>query len=370
LRNCKANRKLLPGCLLIILIFSSLWANAYSHKKVILLVDKDLQPDSNGYNFVNDFAKNVYSWIQNGQITLWDSPEKKTVLSFADLKRLEARSMSNFSRLSDIYIYEYWTSHARKTSFTITGFSMNGSTFKGGKDVIYGFIEFNNTLRNLLENTPVYINANGNSGTTLYSALMDMGFNYTLIYFGNAPLIKNKSSDHILAETFNPRKKLLNKIPAKQTRLIEYGWDTSLIEQRNISSKIITILENFFNSNPQEFFNYGGDEVYSFLKDVPVDISDIHIIETWTKDKSGKIYFTPQYLVMYAKETRLQPIPFKKLGDWKLQYGDVSLTAFLSGKNFPYQIRKINDTDIPDQLAQSYKDALFANSWNRILKEK
>jgi Leu/Phe-tRNA-protein transferase len=79
-------------------------ANAYTHKKAILLVDKDLQPDSLGYNFVSDLANDLYGWISSGQVVLWDSPEKKSVLSLADLKNVEAKSMASFTRLTNVFI--------------------------------------------------------------------------------------------------------------------------------------------------------------------------------------------------------------------------------------------------------------------------
>ena len=142
------------------------------------------------------------------------------------------------------------------------------------------------------------------------------------------------------------------------------------MEEVKVSHKTEKILDVFFNANQQEFFNYGGDQVYSFLKNVPIRISDFDVIETWNKDNTGKVYFTPQYIVLYAKGIRLAPIPFDKLNDWKLQYGDASLSAFLSEKSFPYEIRKINETMIPGTLAQSYKDELFAFPWNHILMQQ
>ena len=341
-------------------------AGSYTHKKAILLVDKDLQPDSIGYNFVSDLTSDLYGWIYGGEVVLWDSPEKKSTLTFADLKRSEGKSSASFTRLSNIYIYEYWTSGNKQTSFSVNGFSFVGSTFGEGKDVIYGFVEFNNALRNLFQSTNLHVNANGNSETTLYNALMSMGFKYDLIYFGNTPLTSIRSSAKIISEAFGPKNKLLNAVPAKQTRLVEYGWDSASKEQVNISHKIAKILENFFNNNQQEFFNLGGDQVYSFLKNTTIHISDFHVIETWKKENDGKVYFTPQCLVLYAKGVRLQPISFDKLGAWKLQYNDLSLSGFLGQKDFAYQIKKINETMIPATLAQSCKDALFTDSWYHL----
>ena len=360
------NQRVFLCVILMTLLFGFSGVSAYTHKKAILLVDKDLQPDSLGYNFVSDLTSDLYSWIAGGEVVLWDSPEKKSILSYSDLKRVEGHSLARFTRLSNVYIYEYWTSRNKQTSFSVSGFSFIGATFGEGKDIIYGFVEFDIALRNLFQSTNLHVNVNGNSETTLYSALMNMGFKFNLIYFGNTPLTTNKSSEKIIAEAFSTKNKVLNNIPAKQTRLVEYGWDSLSMEQMNISHKIIKTLDSFFNKNQEEFFNYGGDKVYSFLKNPIIHISDFHVIETWTRDKDGKIYFTPQYIVLYAKAVRLQPISFEKLGDWKLQYDDLSLTAFLGLKDYQFEIKKVNETIIPGQLAQSYKDALFADSWYHL----
>jgi len=358
-------KPILGICALMMLVFC-LKAEAYQHKKAILLVEREAQVDSNGYNFVNDLAHNVYNWIKNGEVVLWDSPERKSKISYSALQGIELNAQSFFRTIKTIYIYEYWSSDRKTTSFSIDGVSFTGSDYKGN-DVIFGFVEFKGPMKELCQNTLLLVDANGLSGRTLYSVLMNKEYQYALIYFDNAPVVKYKVSNRINNETFNSKKQVLNYVYAKQTKLVEYGWDSLSKEQMVISRQVIKVLNDFFNENRQEFFNLGGDKIYSFLKDAPINITNFNIIETWTKDKDGKIFFTPKTIYLFTRGFELQPVSFEQLDTWKLQINGESLTAFLSAKDYSYTIKKINETMIPYSLAQSYKDALFANSWNRII---
>ncbi len=358
--------KPLFGIIALLMLVFCLNAEAYQHKKAILMVEREAQVDTLGYNFVTDLSKDVYGWIRSGEVILWDSPERKVKLSYNDLQGVELRTQSFFKTSRNVYIYEYWTSDKKKTSFTVDGIYFTGSNYKG-IDVIFGFVEFKGPLKELFENTPIHVNANGYSGATLYSVLMNKSYQYTLIYFDNFPVVKFKTSRKIVATAFYPNKQVWNYIETKPTKLVEYGWDSLSDDQMAMSQKVETALNVFFNSNRQEFLNLGGDKIYSFLKDAPVSISNIHVIEIWTKDKDGNIFFTPQLINLYVNGFQLQPVSFDKLETWKILMKDESLTAFLSAKDYQYTLLKINDSMIPYPLAQSYKDALFANSWNHIL---
>ena len=361
--------KLVTGISLLLMLLFCQMAAAYQHKKAILLVEKEAQVDSSGYNFVNELAHDVYNWIQSGQVVLWDSPEKKMKLSFNDLQGFELRSQSFLRTINSLYIYEFWNSDKKKTGFLVEGVSFTGTNYKGN-DVIFGYVEYKGPFHELLDNTYMHVNANGNSGLTLNAVLMNKAYQYSLIYFDNGPLLSYKKSLRIVASAFNSKKQVLNFSFTRPAKLVEYGWDSLSKEQVIVCHRVINALNDFFNNNRQEFFNFGGDKIYSFLKDAPVAITDFHVIELWTKDKDGKIYYTPQTIIMFTKGYQLQPVSFDQLEKWKILYEGGSLTGYLSAKDYPYTIKKINETLIPYTLSQRYKDALFANSWNQILIKK
>jgi hypothetical protein len=341
--------------------------NAFSNKKVILLATKEGQSDTIGYNFVNDFTAAVYQWISDSKVVLWNSPEKKTTLDISALHEIEKNSMVPFKTLNNLFIYENWTSTARRFSHTVKGFSFTGSNAKG-EDVLFGFIENNSQLKELLKGVPLHVNANGNHSSTLYSALMNMGFQYNLVFF-DGPLQDYKNSARIVEKVISPKKKMANAIRVSETKLIEYGWDSTDLEQNKLSDSLTAIISDFFNSNKQEFFNYGGDKYYSYLKNNKILITGFHVIQEWTKDKNGKITCNLVSIIPYTVGIPLQQVSAGKLDEWNLKYNDMLLSKYLNDKNFPYSIKKINETWIPPVIAEWIKSNLFAGNWNHILSK-
>jgi hypothetical protein len=355
----------------IILMYSIIFlmsapCHAYTNKKVILLATRDAQRDTIGYNFVNELSAAAFGWINEGRVTLWNSPEKKASLNAADLKGIEKNSGSSFTRPVNIFIYESWSSAARKFSFTVKGFSFTGTDAKG-EDVLFGYIEYNSALKDLLKSSTVHLNANGRYGTTLYSALMNMGFQFNLVYFDDGPLQDYKNSARIVQKALKPGKKMVNAVPVPDSKLVEYGWDSTKMEQVKISDQLTKVISDFFNQNKQEFFNYGGDKYYSYLKDKPILFSGFHVIQSWTRDKKGIITYTTLSIVPYTVGIPLQPVPVQKLDEWKLSYNSLPLSEYLTQKDFPYAIKRINETPVPWFFAEKYKNALFAGHWDNIL---
>ena len=116
------------GIFAILLLYCCLYANGYTDKKAILQLSLESQPDTLGYNYVSDFATDAYVWIANGQVVLWDSPEKKLAINITDLKDLEAKSNALFTRFSNVFIYETWTSDKKK-SMEIASEIQSGSVY-------------------------------------------------------------------------------------------------------------------------------------------------------------------------------------------------------------------------------------------------
>jgi hypothetical protein len=346
-------------------MLSVLQAGAYTNKKVILLAPRVTNGDTLGYNFVNDLANAAYDWINKGQVVLWDSPEKKTTLGISDLKGIEKSSETAFNNLANVFIYETWTSTANKFSFVVKGFSFTGSNAKG-EDVLFGYVECNQIVKDLLKATSVHVNANGNYGTTLYTALMNNGYQFSLIYYDNAPLQDYKNSARIVHKSID-KKKNANAIIMPESKLVVYGWDSSILAQTLVSDDLTTVLSDFFNQNKQEFFNYGGDKYYSYLRNSNVLISGFRVTQRWTRENNGKITYTLLSITPYTVGIPLQPIPAAKLDEWKLTYKDIPLSEYLTSKDFTYSIKKINENTIPPQIAENFKNALFAGNWHTIL---
>jgi hypothetical protein len=364
---CKESFRIIAFAAAVFLFFST-GANAFSNKKVILLAAKDGQSDSFGYNFVSDFSAAAYKWISNGSAVLWNSPEKKTTLTVDALKEIEKSSKVAFNSLNNIFIYENWTSSSRRFSFSVKGFSFTGTNAKG-EDVLFGFIEYNTQLKDLLKSTPMRVNANGNFASTLFSALMNMEFQYNLVYFDNGPLQDYKNSSRIVSRVINPGKKMVNTVRLPETRLIEYGWDSTDLQQSKLSDQLTAVISDFFNKNKQEFFNYGGDKYYSYLKNNKILITGFHVVQEWTKDKNGKITYNMVSIIPYTVGIPLLPVPVEKLEEWGLKYNDASFSEYLNNHDFPFAIKKINETMIPVVISDWIKSNLYTGDWKHILSK-
>jgi len=362
----KSKSKKIAWLLVIGLACFSQLAHAYSNKKVILLAARTAQSDSLGYNFVNELANTAYGWINDGKAVLWDSPEKKSMLSMADLKGIEKNSSTSFGKLANVFVYESWTMEGKKFSFVLKGFSFTGSDAKG-EDVLFGFIDCNSDVKELLKNAPLHVNANGTYGATLYTALMNMNFAFNLVYFDNGPLTDYKNSSKIVDKAIHSGKKITNTVRLPQTKWVSYGWDSTDLAQLKISDQLTAILSDFLNNNKQEFYNYGGDKYYSYLKNKPVLISGFHVNQEWTREKNGRITYTTVSILPYTVGIPLQPIPAQKLDEWKLAVKDTPMTEYLNTKDFGYAIKKVNETVIPPAISERVKNALFAGNWDHIL---
>jgi len=328
------------------------------------MLTRESQPDTPGYNFVDELSGNTYLWIKNGDVVLWDSPEKKKVISLEALVKMQNSSQLLFTNVSDVYIYENWSADKKSFRLNVDGFSFTGVNIKG-EEVLFGYIEYNKGLKELMEHTPMHINANGNYGITLNTAVMDMGFRYTLIYFDKSPLTDYKSIHNIVNAALAPGKINATFVPVKTSKQVEYGWDSTDAVQAGIKRDLMRAFYIFFNQNKQEFFNYGGDKYYSYLRDAPILISDVHVLETWTKESRGTL-ISPDYIVIYTAGIRLQPIPVEKMTEWNMRYKEKPLVDFLVAQDFPYQIKKINDSMIPAGVSESCKNALFAGNWYHV----
>jgi hypothetical protein len=132
---------------------------------------------------------------------------------------------------------------------------------------------------------------------------------------------------------------------------------------------LIKRLQDFFNQNPQEFYNYGGGRVYSYLKKNPILISDFRVLEEWTKTDKGPINYKPVSIIPDVVGIALDTIPLKQLADWNLTDRGSSYEDLLIKKDFYYRLVQVNSTYIEDNEADAYRSALFANSWNKILQK-
>lgn len=354
---------------IVFLLLFVCWAASsfgYSDKKVILLANRKFQVDTIGYNFVSELSRHVYKWVMDDKITLWDSPEKKYQIKKSDLTGIESSSGTTFLELPNVFIYETWSGNKRKFSFNNKGFSFSGQNAKG-EEILYGYVDYDNKLKMLLQGAQMRVNANASYGTTLYAALMNKAYDFTLIFLDNTPIKDYAISRKIVQKCLSPKTRNLNAVKIPDRKLVEYVVEAGPGQASVNSEMLIKHLQDFFNQNPQEFYNYGGGRVYSYLKKNPILISDFRVLEEWTKTDKSPISYRPVSIIPDVVGIALDTITIKQLADWKLDDKGDSYEELLTKKDFYYRLVQINDTYIEPTDADAYRAALFANKWNNIL---
>lgn len=355
--------------LFTLLIISSVQAFAYKNKKAVLLVNRDTQKDSIGYNFVSAMAESMQKWIADGKVVLWDSPEKKHTLKPADLSGIEFNTKTSFSELQNIFIYETWSASKKRFSFQVKGFSFASINSKG-EEVLYGYVDYNSALKNLLANDTIATNANANAGTTLLQVLMNKGYDFGLVYFNDGVVADIQRSIKIQKHALEgSKKKFSNKIKSPPNRLVEYSIESGNGEGSAFSIEIRDAFQKFLNQNPQEFYNYGGDKILSYTKKAPIILTDLRVQEIWMLNKKTVVQKS-LFIVPYVVGIPLKPIPLEQWQQWNFEVKGKDLEQILNEKTFNYNIKKVNSTDVTAAETEAFRKALLSANWDDLLQYK
>jgi hypothetical protein len=355
---------------LVAILFLSLSANAlaYKDKKAILVASRDMQADTIGYNIVSEMAKWMNIWLDEGKVKLWDSPEKKYTLSKDDIKRIETSTNTRFTDITTLFVYEYWNAKKRSFRFGLSGFSFTGQTLKG-EEILYGYLEYYPGLKELFMSAPLEVNAWGQYGMTLWQALMNKQYDFALVFFDGVAYSDYSKSARFIKYAMDKKHRQLNRQSLKETKLVEYAISGGASKEGVRSVYITDELQKFFNQNPQEFYNYGGDAILSYRKKSPIILTDLHIQEIWVKDKKN-ISVTPAFVIPYVVGIPTQPIPISEFEKWNFYIEDKQLSEQLLEKNFNYSLKSVNSTEVTKEYAVSVKEALLAGKWSNLFPKR
>lgn len=341
---------------------------AYKDKKAILVASRDMQGDTIGYNIVSDMAKYMYAWLDSGKVKFWDSPEKKYELSKTDLQRIESSTNTKFTELSTLFVYEVWSAKSKSFRFGLSGFSFTGQD-KGGEEILYGYVEYYPNLKDLFKTAMVEVNAYGKYGTTLWDALMNKQYDFALVFFDGVAYTDYSKSARFIEYATDKKRRQLNRQRAPEAKLVEYAIAGGPSQDGVRSVKIMDNLQKFFNQNPQEFYNYGGDEILSYQKKAPIIITGLHVQEIWVKDKRN-ITVTPVFVIPYVVGVPLKPIPIAEFEKWNFYTGGKVFSDILIEKEFNYRLQALNSTPVSEENASSVREALVRGEWDNLLPKK
>ncbi len=350
---------------LLLLFLLSASCSLATHSPVLLFLSKQDQPDTLGYNIVDELPALVYKEIMSGRIALWDSPNKEIQIKPSSLKSLEESSGDDFIHSKQLFIYELWDLDKKKGDLQTVGFYFSSRTGKG-EEISYGFVSYQ-SLDSLFKHTLIPSNANGNCDVTFDEVIKSHYYFFNVVQVGEKKITNIKEAlalkDDVkifLAQRTVP--------PANDCKDILYfiellkGDSNSL--QKN-AADLLNKLQLFMNENNEVFYNLGGDRIKNFSQPQKVTITSVEIHERWRKKPdmianeliSIKIFSENQALDLL---TKADIHTIEVLVDFK------SISDFLNEKEFYFRIGKINDQEITEAQSSAYLKGLRSWKWNQL----
>lgn len=361
-------KKLLMLSLWIFTVSTSLYA--YQNKNAILLVNKNLQHDSLGYNFVTSFLKWAYYNIEKGHVRLYDSPLKINEVGFLSLQSMEDNSKTSFKDAENLFINEIWSSNNTSSSFIIRGLTITAE-LANQEEISFGFISYAEIV-DLLKIGRVIPGVDASYSTSFFEILMNKRYNFDLIYFDDMPVInpnsKNPEKDYqkasqIKFRAFNSKKKSLNAVKITQLKKITYSvrksdYDPTVVE-------ILKSFENYFDAHKRYILYLGGENLYNFFKFTRCIITECHVTELLLMEngqaKSQLVNIQP-----YSFNLSYFPMERLILDTLDIFINDQSLEEKLQKKDYTFHLLEINDVKVDELLTQNYMDALMRGDWSKL----
>ena len=363
----------MPKKLLLFVLWSCIFSTslfAYSNKNAILLLNKNLQHDSIGYNFVTSFLKWSYYNLEKGNIKLYDSPLKINEIGFLSLQSMEENSGVSFKDAENIFIYELWNSNNKESSFDIRGFTVTAET-KNKEEISLGFMSFSEIV-DLLKIARVIPGIDASYSHSFFEVLMNKQFNFDLIFFDDTPIIKSNSSDperdyqrgnSLKIKAFNPNKKNLNAVEVRQMKKIKYVIRKS--DYDPISNEILKTLEKYFDSHKRSILHLGGEDLYGYFKYTRSIITSCEVTEILTIEK-GKVKRKLAKIQPYSFNLAFFPMEKEILDTLELFVNGYSIERNLVSMKYRFHLLEINDIPIDEQLTEKYMEAILNSQWNQL----
>jgi len=353
--------------LYIAIILWSIDVNArklYTEVPALIHLARSEQEDTNGFNLVEYLPPLFYQAINEGKLTLWDSPKKQIAISPAALQNIERSNQISFAKVENLFLNELWTSSNRKTEFVIVGFSFLSES-PGGK-VSIGFIDAVDAL-GILSSNYIPTNVNGPALLTYLDALYSRRYNFNLLQFGSRDFTVNPSSSFtIKKDAFYSKKKVSGIYKLPVSKMITYVIEKNPGTQNDPGTDCINSIEKFINENKEILFELGGARYFDYKKQSSdITITRIEVTEIWEK-KGGLITYKPYQIRIFANNKPLELIAFEVVSKWDLLINFKTLEDVLKEKGFQFTIYKCNRELIPNDESAIYLKALREYKWTQV----
>lgn len=335
---------------------------------VLMRVKQSEQPDSLGYNIVEQIAKTAYKLIIEGKIKLWDSPSKEIQITGSSLQEIEKSSGTSFINQDIIFIYEKWLTTKRDIQTKTIGITFSGRDERG-QEVAYGYLDYNDYIK-FASSTIAEVNANGIFGESIASYIQAKKFNFNLVQVNNK-VIQSVTESQNAVKILKGKLDFYSTISSlnEQGKSITYFIDAKAVSDSLASANsksIFKMFEDYFTANKEEFYNLGGDKLQNFVGGKQkLKVTGIEVNELWKKN-NDEIYYEPRTVKIFINDSALNTIANSELALMDLEINGRKFILALLDKKFNYVITQINAQKINRRDAYTYLKALQTYSWNQL----
>lgn len=359
--------KKIPHILLtcvLALCFSALRAG-YDYTPTIIQVSKHNQPDSVGFNLVENLNALFYRKIMDESIYLWDSPAKKLKIGRLALQMMEDKNAVYFKDNEEIFIYEFWKLTSRDFEFQVAGFSFFRRTVDGSKFNL-GYIDAAD-VKTMLSSLVIPTNANGQSNLSYWSAIMSKNYNFNLVKFGNKDFSVNPAASFNLRDqAFSNKKVETNAYRVEDEKEVEF-LVLPVSDPGTNNYWIFQALDNYFAENQHEYFNLCLNPGLAYLdKSFKIKVDRIEVVEIWKKNPAGDISYHPVRYRIFASNKPIKDLSAADLEQLGILVQFQPITEFLKDKGYQFTIRRVNYETISGYKSEVYRKALKMQNWNKI----
>lgn len=351
--------------LTFLFLFSVLWMSkclaGFDYTPALIHLSKAGQHDSLGFNLVEKLPNLLYKKIIQGEITLWDSPQKQVKISAESLQAVERSTSTKMTECKDLFINEIWRQERKEFEFNIIGFTFINESSQGQK-VLYGFVDATE-ITELLKSVVIETNANGPANLTYWNALYSKVYPFNIVQFGknNFQQDMNESLE-LQRDLFRNPKMATNAVKLRSTKEIDL-----VIQSGFPQNKILfDAWSQYLNQNKEEFYNLGGDDIYSHLNPkANIQISSIAITEIRTKNNGlEETYF--EQVTLYVNGKPLKPLTDQQIENLGLMVDLRPLKEYLSLHDYQHTISRINDQAILFHESPKLQQQLKTSDWNKL----
>lgn len=355
--------------IIFLLILNSATLAVADEVPALLRVSSSEQPDTLGYNIVQQLSAVTYDLILDNKVKLWDSPSKDIQITASSLQEIERSSSTSFKNEEVIFIYEKWTLTKRDVQTTTIGITFSNKDSRG-QEVAYGYVDYSE-LQSFLVNKMMEMNANGNYGESFGYYIASKRFAFNLVQF-NGKVVQSVSESQSILHTFKGKRQFYTtsaNTGDEEAKMITYRVSSKPTEDTLYSAnskRLFKMVEDYLTTNKEEFYNLGGDKLQNFVGEKQkLYVTAIEVTEMWKKT-SGQIHYEPRTVRFFVNDSALNVLTISELTLMDMELDGQKFVLLLLDKKFNYQITKINSQIINIRDAITYQKALQTYKWSQI----